>query len=290
MPIAVSEAANSREWDSQGACVLRYVIDGTANDYLALLALDGVLPAYVTNIYGDECQPQDDKPSLVAVKQDTVTDTGIWTSEVVYKPPATLDQPDPYPIGSIQLTVDTTGGTMHRTASLETVDSYSAVQGGAPSFEGAIGVTKDSIEGVDVPMPVFNLKADKVWDPDSPPNLGAMYGLTATVNGAQFTITDSETGLSLTFAKGELLFRGGSLGAQRGDGGIPVTYAFEASPNATGLAVGRITGITKEGWHHLWVYYEEEEDATAKRLLRRPFYAYVERVIPYGDFSGLGLS
>jgi hypothetical protein len=261
---------------------MRFLVAGTDNDYLARSALLSAIPVTYEGMALEE------KPTLEPDWVDETTGDGLWRAEATYKPPSTLDQPDPYPIGSIQLTVDTTGGTMHRTASLETVASYSAVQGGAPSFEGAIGVTKDSVEGVDVPMPVFNLKADKAWDPASPPNLDTMYQLTGTVNGAEFTITDSETGISLTFPKGDLLFRGGSLGTQRGDGGLPVTYAFEASPNATGLSVGRIPDIEKEGWQHLWVYYGEDVDAD--HLVHFPLYVYVERVIPYGDFSGLGLS
>ena len=45
----------------------------------------------------------------------------------------------------------------------------------------------------------------------------------------------------------------------------------------------------KEGWHYLWVRYEDEKDEAAKVLTRRPVAAYVEQVYQYGDFGLLGI-
>jgi hypothetical protein len=284
--IIVTEDVLSRRWDGDNP-VLRFTITGTASDYEARLALlaSPLCPA----VY--EGRVREEKPWLDPVWQDTVTGTGLWRAEVTYKPPSRLETPDPLGIGSLQLTFDTTGGTMRRTASLQTVGSYSAFQGGAPDFKGAIGVTRDgNVEGVDVPMPVFNLRAEKVWGPEDPPDFDLVYLLTRTVNDAAVTIADTTRPVSFTFQRGELLYRGGLLGASRGDGGLAMTYLFEASPNATDLSVGsRISGIEKEGWHHLWVYYGEEKDDDLHLTLLRPFHAYVERVLPYADFTGLGL-
>jgi hypothetical protein len=90
------------------------------------------------------------------------------------------------------------------------------------------------------------------------------------------------------FAKGELLFLGAS-GSKRGKDDWEITYRFAASPNAAGLTLGDITGINKEGWHYLWVRFADDEDTTAKALIKKPVAAYVEQVYQYGDFSLLGL-
>jgi hypothetical protein len=45
------------------------------------------------------------------------------------------------------------GGTQHITQSLATIQKYAAA-GTAPDFGGAIGVTHDSVEGVDITVPM----------------------------------------------------------------------------------------------------------------------------------------
>jgi hypothetical protein len=90
------------------------------------------------------------------------------------------------------------------------------------------------------------------------------------------------------FTKGEVLFLGAS-GSKRGLEDWEITFRFAASPNVTGLSLGSITGIAKEGWNYLWVRFTDDEDATAKALIKRPIAAYVEQVYPYGNFSGLGI-
>ena len=68
-----------------------------------------------------------------------------------------------------------------------------------------------------------------------------------------------------------------------------ISFKFAASPNATGLVVGDITGIAKKGWEYLWVRYADAEDTSAKVLVKKPIAAYVEQVYPYGNFAGLGI-
>ncbi|MFO0449982.1 MAG: ParB N-terminal domain-containing protein [Pseudomonadota bacterium] len=40
---------------------------------------------------------------------------------------------------------------------------------------------------------------------------------------------------------------------------------------------------------YLWVRFIDDEDATAKALIKRPIAAYVEQVYPYGNFANLGI-
>ena len=85
---------------------------------------------------------------------------------------------------------------------------------------------------------------------------------------------------------GEVLFNGAS-GSYRADGKIEVTFNFEISKNRTGIVVGDITGIDKEGWDYLWIRYQSDVDADT--LVKIPAFAYVERVYPRADFNALPL-
>ncbi len=105
-----------------------------------------------------------------------------------------------------------------------------------------------------------------------------LFFLTACVNNDAFK----------GFAPGEVLFLGAS-GTQRGQEDWEITFKFAASPNATGLVIGEITGINKKGWEYLWVRYADAEDTTAKVLVKKPIAVYVEQVYPMAAFAGLGI-
>lgn len=168
----------------------------------------------------------------------------------------------------------------HLTQSLGTIGSYAAPGRTAPNFRGAIGVTPDAVEGIDVTVPVYHFSETHVI-PSSLVTLGykaALFFLTGRVNGSPFK----------GFAAGEVLFLGAS-GSKRGADDWEISFKFAASPNAVGLSVGNITGISKAGWDYLWVRYEDAEDTVAKALVKRPVAAYVERVYPWGNFASLGI-
>lgn len=132
---------------------------------------------------------------------------------------------------------ETGGGTQHITNSLATVNRYPP--GTAPDFQGAIGVTENGVEGVDITVPVYQF-AETHFIADA--LVTAAYKatlcyLTGKVNSAPFK----------GFQAGEVLFLGAS-GQRRGNGDWEICFRFAASPNVTGLAVGPITGIAKGGW------------------------------------------
>ncbi len=106
----------------------------------------------------------------------------------------------------------------------------------------------------------------------------SLFQLTGKVNSAGFK----------GFARGEVLFLGAS-GSKRGFDDWEITFRFAASPNATNLTIGGISGISKEGWQYLWIRYEDEEDISAKTLIKRPSAIYIEQVYNYGDFALMGI-
>jgi hypothetical protein len=173
---------------------------------------------------------------------------------------------------------DTDGGTSKITQSLATLNSYTA-SGTAPNHKGAIGVTKDNVEGTEITQPAFKF-TEKHYLPisvaTSAPYLKTLAGLTGSINQGPWR----------TFDDGQVLFLGCSGGGQIGTI-WEVTFKFSAQPDANGLTIGDITGIDKPAWACLWVSYQESTDQNS--LVKKPFAVYVERVYPYANFDLLGI-
>lgn len=179
---------------------------------------------------------------------------------------------------------DTTGGQEHITQAY--TDSIVNVgQGersfgdGAPSYYGAINVSGQQVNGLDVVAPVFNFTETwtipTVWMTDE--YVSTLYSLTGKVNDATFRV----------FEAGECLFLGARAEIARGDFRSTVTFSFSARPNEASKAVGGIEVTNKKGWEYLWIQYEDEVDNA--NLIKRPKYVYVDAIYPEGDFSLLGI-
>ena len=263
MPIAVRERAGSRErteGESPSATLL-FTITGTEDDDEAMAALLGTAPTIFRNLVRQtpHIEPQG---------------AGLWYADVHY------GKREPKKAGDWKFTFDTTGGTQHITQSLETIGRY-AVEGNAPDFGGAIGVTQDSIEGVDIVVPAFSFGITYYFDPAfiSPSYALVCYALTGRTNVAPFW----------GFAAGEVLFHG-ATGTIGGDTGVlEMNYRFTANPNVQGLQVAGMSIGFKGGHHYLWFRYQDTKDDGAKMLVKRPVAAFVERVYDPGSLSALGI-
>lgn len=262
MTVTVHEKWDSRETSiSEDSTVdLRYVIRGTDDDAAANTALLAAAPV----LYGG------------LIRQSAHTERiaeESWEGSVRY---GMLEPPE---TGDSSFSFDTGGGSQHVTQSLATVGAYSA-SGPPPNFGGAIGATRDSVEGVDITVPVYNFSETHYIDTAlvTAAYKAALFYLTGTVNNAPFR----------GYAAGEVLFIGAS-GSKRGQDDWEITYRFAASPNVSGLVVGSLIGINKRGWEYLWVRYADVEDTNAMALVKQPLAAYVEQVYPYGNFVGLGI-
>jgi len=179
-----------------------------------------------------------------------------------------------------EYTFDTGGGTQKVTQSLATIASFAPPGLVAPDFQGAIGVSEDKVEGVNIVSPAFQFTETHTF-------LDAfvtgaykriLFLLTGTFNNAAFKGFDA----------GECSFLGAS-GTKRGDEKWSITFRFAGSPNVVGATIGSITGVSKLGWDYLWVRYADYEDTFAFALVKRPVAAYVERVATPEDFSTLGI-
>ena len=200
--------------------------------------------------------------------------TTIWRVSVRYETPELTAGEEPV------FSFDTGGGTQHITQALATVHRYAPPAHTAPDFKGAIGVTSDAVEGVDITVPVYSF-SETHYLLDSvvtPVYRGQLFHLTGKVNLAPFR------GL----LAGECLFLGAS-GSKRGTEKWEISFRFAGSPNRAGIVVGDIVGIDKKGWEYMWVRYADAEDAAAKTLIKKPVAVYIEKVYEDGDFSVLGI-
>ena len=242
---------------------LRCKVEGTGDASVAMMTLLWFTPAIYNGLVRQtpKIEPDGDSPD-------------VWAASVQYglkKPPETGDSTYQF---------DTGGGTQHITHSIKTVGKYAPPGKTAPDFKGAIGVTLDNVEGVDITVPLYHFSETHYLAAAAVTGAykAAVYRLTGKVNQGGFR----------GFAKGEVLFCG-AAGSKRGEEDWEVTFKWAASENATDIKIGNITVPSKEGWAYLWVRYRDTDDQAAKELVKEPIGAYVEQVYEYGDFSGLGI-
>ncbi len=153
MSITVDEKFESREsMTGRNAWIERvYVIRGTDDDVDAKAALAAAAPSMYDGLVR---------------KSRHVERLGeyLWEGTARYGRP---EQSPPLPeTGESVFSFDTGGGTQHITQSLATVGAYAPAGETPPSFGGAIGVTDDAVEGVDITVPVYHF-SETHYLPDS---------------------------------------------------------------------------------------------------------------------------
>ena len=272
MPVTVLEKSDSRQSTLEEkpqlgvvpAQVERgYVISGTDDDVVAKSSLAAATPSLYDGLVRQTLQIEPVGP-------------GIWEGTVRYGQAENQQSQ----AGESTFSFDTGGGTQHITQSLQTIGRY---PNNAPDFGGAIGVTHDNVEGVDITIPVYQF-SETHYLPASvvtPAYRGTLFYLTGKVNSGSFR------GLQ----PGECLFLGAS-GSRRGtsaDDDWEISFRFAGSPNVSGLQVGSIGGINKKGWEYMWVRYQDAEDEDAKVLIKKPIAVYIEKVYEQANLGGLGI-
>lgn len=203
---------------------------------------------------------------------------GVWDVDGEYGL-STKKEPE---AGDYKWNFSTAGATKHITQAVQHIATYVASGKTAIDHKGAIGVTDDAVEGVDVPDRSFSWTETHVLPLAS---FGFIYSailgqLNGHINAAYFR----------GFAAYTVRFDNATGGkSDRGDGLVEITYNFTFSPSESGLSVGGITEITKSGWDYLWVRYESGDDASAKKTTLQPRQAEVDRVLYPLDFSIFGI-
>lgn len=280
MTATATEILGSRRTsgDDQGMELeTRWIVDETNNELEAISAM-------LTEAGDDFADPYGGLP--LTRRSFSLEQTGhqLWEGSVTFATPnwnpsgSTQEQPDE---ATVDYSFDTTGATTKITQSLATT-SYGA---DAPDHKGAINVTKDSVEGVEIVVPALTWTEThqiprSLVTVDYIKTLSRMSG---KVNASEFR----------GFAAGEVLYHGASGSTQGGTTDlVPVQFKFEASENTTEgnkITIGDLADIDKDGHEYLWVQYEEVDDTDAQVVTRNPKWVFVEQVYEEADFSILGI-
>ena len=235
---------------------LIFDIQGAANESEVLSVLEATVPASYLGLLLD------------SLAGEPVSDT-LWKGTARY---VRLEDGNEY-------TFDTSGGTQHLTQSLSTIGSYAASGFTAPDFQGAIGVSEDRVEGVDITAPKFDFSETHIFE-NSFVDLGYKQLLVPHDGHRQ---------------RCQLQGAGGRRVPVHGRGRhhqgrhplvdhVPVLGLGQCHRAST---IGDITDIDKDGWDYLWLRYSDFEDSGAKLLVKRPVSCFVERVYRRADFSTL---
>jgi len=280
MAIVVAERPEGRRVLGGRSARREYVIRGAAGDdvaaFNALISDPGVPAAIATDL-----------ASLIRINVNcevTALGNGDFEASVPYAVPDWSFQA----VNSFHLSFDISGQSQKITQSLSTVNSYAITTWSKRDFKGAINVSEEAstrtVDGCEIIIPAMvhtinytfgNSVVTDAW-------IRTVAGVVGTVNN------DTWHG----FNPGECLLCRVS-GQRREDTLWDISFGSNISYNRTGLQVGDITGITKDGWDYLWVFYGQKEvpdSAGQTRLQPVPVQANVERVYQrtaYGTTLGI---
>jgi len=252
-----------------------YLIRGTANPVAAKNALLAEAPSTLDS-GTDVLVLAGGNVTAVKVLSSIPAADCVWEGTVAYRrrqrQPATGDK---------VVNFSTAGRTEHITQSLATPHRYAEVGETATDYLGAIGVSKDGVQGCDIQMAVYEYSETHYLDSNlvTSDYRRLLKDLTGKVNNAAWRGA----------AKGECLFLGAS-GSWRGENADwEISFRFALVENRTNITIGDITGIEKEGWQYLWVQFEDDEDAVTGYWRQKPTSVHIEQVYEYEDFSLLGI-
>jgi hypothetical protein len=264
MAVTVVELFDSRQFDfgvETASVVLRYGLYGSQDDEEIRIAAGDVLE---TEAFG------------LAYQSHRITPFGgdCWYLEATYGNAEIIsfeDRKVSYEVGST---------TQHIMQSLSTIawGKAAGVDGDVPDFKGAINVSRNEVNGVDIDFATFIFTETVLFSEDDITNayLRKVKSLTNTVNNASFRGWEA----------GEVKFNGATIARQNADR-FELTFRFEVSENKTGMVVNGSEPFDKEGWDYIWFVYAD--GSNADNLVKKVKYYYVERVYDRGDFSELGI-
>jgi hypothetical protein len=172
---------------------------------------------------------------------------------------------------------DTGTGTQHITQSL--VTKARKIAGGgifsAPDMGGAIGVSRDRVEGCDIGSGVEKWSITLKGVPVTP-------AYRRKVRKLRYTLNESEIFSAL---RQEILFVGATFNFRPGDGWV-ATYNFEQGDTIDSKEVAPgITLFQVKPFDYIWTSYADKADGTA--LFQQPIAVYHEQVYPEGDLAEL---
>ena len=276
---------------------IKLVAFGSDNDNIIYQACVKFLPRYYYRLRLQSINPvpQGNGVWLVAATYQTVA-----IEVALANVPAESAPPPPQAPGandsldnSYAFTIGET--TRHITQSLKTISRTGLGFAAPPVYGGAIGVTKDKVEGVDVGVGTLVFTVTRTSPDITLSYVRKLRTLVGCTNNAAW----------YGFDKGAVKYKGTSFTPKPGNDAASAAgmteyqgvFTFEVGQNQTNVTVvppntvpGASIGLIVPAvgaWEYLWVAYESAVDSG--RTVERPFAAYVEQVRPAVDFALLGI-
>lgn len=214
--------------------------------------------------------PQTDRGLFLKPTELTRVADDIWQADVSYEE---RDFAEDDSIFNFQIGL----GTAHITQAKEHIDSKTSLLfPQAVDHDGAINVTPDGVDGVDIAIPEFEWS----WTVKHPRTLitrqyiDTLEELTGQWNSSTWK----------DYPEKEIQFLGCSGSTMAKEKFSELTYKFKRVRSVTNQSIGDINGVDKLGMDYLWVEYALTEDGAAQQLARIPKAVHVERVYDVGDF------
>lgn len=149
-----------------------------------------------------------------------------------------------------------------------------------PDVGTLINVSEDGVAGVDIATKIQMWTETHYFDPAD-----VTLAYEDTLNDLVDTVNDA------TFRgrpAGTVKFEG-YQGGERVTGVYEITFEFAYSKPKTGIVIGSLNSVDKNGWEYLWVWYRPEVHSGTGVIIQVPRAVYVQQIFEDGDFSLLGI-
>lgn len=206
---------------------------------------------------------------LVSLSRERVADK-VWHFTAEYKE----REPEP---GEYTVSIDTSGGTVMQTYGYSE-SAYAATGLTAPAMNNAIDVQDGKPQGVQRVIPALKIT---IRAKIKTSYISSVIAYSKTI--ADLTGTVNNATMFGSFAAGELLFMGASGDVIAENPSLQ--FVFAASKNVSGLTIGSITGIAKNGHDYIWFSFKKDKDGTTNLPTTAPRAAYVNRVYESADHT-----
>ena len=270
--VSVREIASREGSDNAGgsAASITWMVSGSADPLVgrvALMAL-GLSPLITT---GPLSNLYDGLALKTLSRERNGPESWLFTGE--------YNQKEPEP-GAYTISIDTSGGQVQQTYAYSEA-KYVATGETAPDMNGAIDVQDKKPQGVQRIIPALKLTVNAKIKTANMTTVGGVVAYARLIS--QLTGTVNNATMLSQFAAGELLFTGasGDIIAEE----PRLQFTFLASKNATGLAIGDITGISKAGHDYLWFSFKKDKDSGTGLPQTKPRAAYVNRIYQQANHS-----
>jgi len=277
MPIRIREQVASRDGmdgtDQSSTRQLKWLVWGTYDVSLAEAQLSPSIPLLWQGLIFKGLTWEQQSPTS-------------WLFTANYQDPKKQEDENKLEEGEFTFSFDTTGGTLHVSTNPNGTDKYSIDIVDDPPVEtlGAINVDADrQPQGVDITIPSMLYRITYQFPDDHFVDFDAFLDYSKTVEELTGTTNESTR---LKRAPGELLLLGGT-GKWSTKSGPLIDYSIAVSKNQTGLTIGDIPAVDKKGHAYLWIWYEPFKDATAKVIIPKPRWVYVENLYKPANWDDL---